>query len=89
MRFCDQRWQFRVIGEISNIAATAKTPLHEKDLKVAELVLSGAAKGLRHEVRAFLYADCAPIPVANSHPCGELWKLGEPTIWRVTGVTSL
>ncbi len=46
-----QRWQFRVIGGISNFAATAKTPLHEKDLKVAELVLSGAAKSLREHAR--------------------------------------
>jgi hypothetical protein len=34
-------------GEISGPARTAKTLLHEMDLKVAELVLSGAAKDLR------------------------------------------
>src|ERR1700687_2614029 len=43
-QFFQQKWQFRVPGEFSGTARTAKTLLHEMDLKVAELALSGAAK---------------------------------------------
>lgn len=45
--FFQQQWQFRVIGAINKLSGTAKTLLHEMDLKVAGLVLSGIAKGLR------------------------------------------
>jgi hypothetical protein len=45
-QFLQQKWQLRVPGEISGPARTAKMLLHEMDLKVAELALSGAAKGL-------------------------------------------
>jgi hypothetical protein len=44
--FFQQKWQFRVPGEISEPARTAKTLLHEMDLKVAELTRNWAAKCL-------------------------------------------
>jgi len=44
-QFLQQKWQFLVPGEISGPARIAKTLLHEMDLKVAELALSGVAKG--------------------------------------------
>jgi hypothetical protein len=42
-QFLQQKWQFRLIGEINNPAGTAKMLRHEMDLKVAELTRNVAA----------------------------------------------
>lgn len=52
-----QRWQFRVVGKLNDLAGTAKTLLYEMDLKVAELVLIGAAKHPVERDDALLPAD--------------------------------
>lgn len=48
------KWQFRVPGEISGAARTAKMLVHEMDLIVAEVVLSGAANA---QQRSFEWPD--------------------------------